>query len=175
MLCLMLCRPTDCSPPSSSVHGISQARTLEWLAKSSFSRGSSQPRDWTCVSCLAGRFFTTEPPGKFYLLIFLLKMKKVDRWNNLLTFTGIINVGFDKRIQQESNKRSLFGPKQLISIFESLRISLCTLYGFFSSDLWFCTVPWQLHDFFLNHWKFSITTILPSESSFPLSVSKTRL
>ena len=44
-----LCDPMDCSPPGSSVHGISQARTLEWVAVS-FSRGSSQPRDDTRVS-----------------------------------------------------------------------------------------------------------------------------
>ena len=46
---LTLCGPVDCSPPGSSVHGISQARILEWVAISC-SRGSSQPRDWTCVS-----------------------------------------------------------------------------------------------------------------------------
>ena len=61
--CVTLCDPTDCSPPGSSVHGISQARILEWVAISS-SRGSSQPRDWTHLSSLAGRFFTTEPPGE---------------------------------------------------------------------------------------------------------------
>ena len=55
--------PMDCSPPGSSVHGILQARILEWVAIS-FPRGSSQPRDWTQVSLVAGRFFTTEPPGK---------------------------------------------------------------------------------------------------------------
>ena len=49
-------RPVDCSPPSSSVHGILQARILEWVAIS-FSRGSSQPRDQTQVSCIAGRHF----------------------------------------------------------------------------------------------------------------------
>ena len=48
-------RPMDCSPPGSSVHGILQARTLQWVAIPSF-RGSSQPRDQTQVSCLAGRF-----------------------------------------------------------------------------------------------------------------------
>ena len=48
--------PMDCSPPGSSVHGIFQARILEWVAIS-FSRGSSQPRDWTQVSCIAGRCF----------------------------------------------------------------------------------------------------------------------
>ena len=44
-------------PPGSSVHGILQARILEWVAIF-FSRGSSQPRDWTQVSCTAGRIFT---------------------------------------------------------------------------------------------------------------------
>ena len=53
----------DCSPPGSSVHRISQARILEWVA-SSFSKGSSQPRDQTSVSHIAGRFFTAEPPRK---------------------------------------------------------------------------------------------------------------
>ena len=48
----------NCSLPGSSVHGISQARILEWIAIS-FSRGSSWPRDQTCISYIAGRFFTT--------------------------------------------------------------------------------------------------------------------
>ena len=47
----------DCSPPGPSVHGILQARTLEWVAVS-FSERSSRPRDRTWVSCIAGRFFT---------------------------------------------------------------------------------------------------------------------
>ena len=42
--------PMGCSPSGPSVHGISQARILEWVAIS-FSRGSSQPRDQTCISC----------------------------------------------------------------------------------------------------------------------------
>ena len=45
------------TPPGSSVHRILQARVLHWVAIS-FSRGSSQPREWTQVSCIAGRFFT---------------------------------------------------------------------------------------------------------------------
>ena len=51
------------SPPGSSVHGILQARTLEWVSVPS-SRGSSRPRDGTQVSCMTGGFFTAEPPGK---------------------------------------------------------------------------------------------------------------
>ena len=54
--CPTLCNPMDCSPPGSSVHGILQARILEWIAIP-FSR-SSWPRDPTWVSCIAGRFFT---------------------------------------------------------------------------------------------------------------------
>ena len=46
-----------CSLPGSSVHGILQAGILEWVAIS-FSRGSSQPRNWTQVSCITGRLFT---------------------------------------------------------------------------------------------------------------------
>ena len=62
-LCPTLCNPTNCTPPGSSVHGILQARILEWVAIP-FSRGSSWPRDWTQVSCITGRFFPSEPPGK---------------------------------------------------------------------------------------------------------------
>ena len=51
-LCWTLCDLTDYT-----VHGILQARILEWVAFP-FSRGSSQPRDWTQVSCIAGGFFT---------------------------------------------------------------------------------------------------------------------
>ena len=63
--CPTLCDPMDGSPPGSSVHGILQARILEWVAIS-FSKGSSQPRDWICLSlsspALVGRFFTTSAP-----------------------------------------------------------------------------------------------------------------
>ena len=51
-------RPTLCHPMDYTVHEILQARILEWVAVP-FSRGSSQPRDWTQVSCIAGRFFTS--------------------------------------------------------------------------------------------------------------------
>ena len=53
----------NCSPPSSSSHGILQARILEWVAMPS-SRASSRSRDWTCISCITGQFFTAEPPEK---------------------------------------------------------------------------------------------------------------
>ena len=55
--CLTLCNPMDCSLPGFSIHGIFQARVLEWVA-TPFSWGSSQPRDQTRVSCTIGRRFT---------------------------------------------------------------------------------------------------------------------
>ena len=56
--CLILCDPMDGSPPGSSVHGISQARILEWVAISSF-RGFSWSRNQIQVSCIAGVFSTS--------------------------------------------------------------------------------------------------------------------
>ena len=66
-LCLTLCEPTDCSPPGSLDHGILPARILEWVAIP-FSRVSSQSRDQTCVSCIAGRFFTIWATGEGWQL-----------------------------------------------------------------------------------------------------------
>ena len=71
--CLTLWDLMDCSLPGSSLHGIFQARILQWVATSSFSRGSSWLRDETQVSCVSyiGRLFffflTTEPSELFYL------------------------------------------------------------------------------------------------------------
>ena len=68
MVCVHMCvfscsvvsdslQPMDCSPPGSSVHGILPARIRKWVAIP-FSRGSSQPRNWTQVSCITGSFLT---------------------------------------------------------------------------------------------------------------------
>ena len=54
---VQLCDPMNCSPLGSSIHGILQARILEWITIS-FSRESFQPRDQTRISCIASRFFT---------------------------------------------------------------------------------------------------------------------
>ena len=67
--CPTLCNPMDCRLPGSSVHGIFQARVLEWVAFP-FSRRSSQPRDRTWVSCIVGSFttWTTGLAGNYLLL-----------------------------------------------------------------------------------------------------------
>ena len=70
--CLTLWDTMNCCLPGFSVHGILQARILKWVAMPS-SRGSFPPRDWNCISCsscIAGRFFTTEPPGKPFYVAF---------------------------------------------------------------------------------------------------------
>ena len=72
MSCLTLCDPMDCSPPSSSAHGMRQARILERVAIS-FSRGYSQSRDWTQVSCIAGRFFADWATGEAQVIQHLKK------------------------------------------------------------------------------------------------------
>ena len=65
--CLTLCNPMDCSLPGSSVHGIFQTRILEW-ATVPFSRGSSQPRDWTQVY-RGGRFRNNIPRNMNYIYL----------------------------------------------------------------------------------------------------------
>ena len=62
--CPTLCDPVDCRPPGSSVHGILQARILEWIAIS-FSRGFSWSRDRTHFSCIAGRCFNLWAPREW--------------------------------------------------------------------------------------------------------------
>ena len=62
-LCLTLCNPMDCHPSDSSVHGLLQARILEWVAIP-FSRGSSQPRDGTQSPALQVDSLSSEPQAK---------------------------------------------------------------------------------------------------------------
>ena len=73
--------PMDCSPPGSSVHGILHARTLEWVAIP-FSRGSSWSRDWTWVSCTAGRFFRLSYSMLDHVILF-----HISWWSLLLEFS----------------------------------------------------------------------------------------
>ena len=87
--CPTICDPMDCSPPSSSVRGILQARILKWVAIS-FSRRSSPPRDWTWVSCLAGRFFTSwatrETPSYKPLFLIVTAMCLLKKKNTTFNF-----------------------------------------------------------------------------------------
>ena len=85
--CSILFDPVDSSSPDSYVHGILQARILEWVA-TSFSRGSSWPRDWTCISCvgydnLDSVLKSITLPTKVYIvkaIVFLVVMCGYESW-----------------------------------------------------------------------------------------------
>ena len=77
--CPTLCDPMDCSRPGSSVHGIFQAIVLEWIAIS-FSRGSSQPRDWTQVSHTVDRRFT------------IWATREVPLWNRGVLVKNVVSI-----------------------------------------------------------------------------------
>ena len=76
---LTLCNPMDCSPQGSSAYGIFPARILEWVVIP-FSRESSQPKDQTQVSCIAGRFFTIRDTGKPYNCMWVYNYLRLRRW-----------------------------------------------------------------------------------------------
>ena len=80
--CPTLCNAMDCNPPGSSVHGILQARMLEWVAMPS-SRGLPNPgiKPTSLTSpALAGRFFTTSTPGKLRLVWKFILNKTIPLW-----------------------------------------------------------------------------------------------
>ena len=85
--CPTLCRHgvTDCSPPGSSIHGILQARMLEWVAIP-FSRGSSQSRDWTQVSCTAGRLFIVWATREAHSSIFYMFLLSILQCHKIRVF-----------------------------------------------------------------------------------------
>ena len=88
-LWLALCDPMDCSPPGSCLHGILQARILEWVAIP-FSRGSSWPRDRTQVSCIAGGFFTVWATGESWRHYTKWNKSEKDQYPMISLICGIL-------------------------------------------------------------------------------------
>ena len=109
-----LCDPIGHSPPGSSAHGILQARILEWVAIPFF-RGSSQPRDWNWVSCIAGRFFTlwaTREADTAYLQGKLIRIKKTFKGSSPLANPNSISGD----LSQEFKRYKVFWTKMFISL-----------------------------------------------------------
>ena len=104
--CPTLFDPVGCRPPGSSVHGIFQARKLEWVVIS-FSRGSSQPRDWTCVSCI-GR----------WMLNHCATREAQTRWK-LTQISNVLYWGQNNKIKGE--KRN---PTQIISNMKNIALPI---------------------------------------------------
>ena len=110
-------QPVDCSPPSSSVHGILQARILEWVAIS-FSRGSSRPRDQTQVPHIAGRCFN------------LCTIREALKYNNPSTNIKDFKGGKEARLKEEGRRRERRSERgDLTDVFWHLQIPRC--YGTF--------------------------------------------
>ena len=82
-LSLALCDPMDCSPWGSSVHGLLQARILEWVAIP-FSRGSYWLRDWTLVYCITSRLFSV---SIHIILVFKMKLSRWRNWSQVKQLT----------------------------------------------------------------------------------------
>ena len=107
--CLTLYEPMDCRLPVSSVMGVLQVRTLEWVARTS-SRGSAQPRGQTQVSLIAGGFFTIWATKKDQLLccsppfthfsqiyeVLIFRLKMFVYWASLIICYALIYQGRDK-------------------------------------------------------------------------------
>ena len=123
---LTLCDPMDCSLPGSSDHGISQARILEWVAIS-FSRESFQPWDRTYVSCLAGGFFTTEPPRKPIQLNISSNSFMLYLCYNVLLFTYYSDFQTKKQVQKKQSNFLTYKEGQSRGLYSGLADSeTCT-------------------------------------------------
>ena len=105
---LVLSCPTladmDCSLPGSSVYGILQKRILEWVAIS-FSRGSSWPRNWIQVSCIAGRFFTDWAMRKAHMWKYQ-ETKETDVMTEIMVADNFIKSTTDIKLQIQGAKRT---------------------------------------------------------------------
>ena len=107
--------PRDCNTPGSSVHGISQARILEWIAIA-FSRRYSWSSAQTHISCLAGRSFTTEPPGKSELLLRWEQSQGVEVGSTVIGANSALPPSSEKPPQVHLLQVCLTGNKAVMDI-----------------------------------------------------------
>ena len=128
-LYLTLCNPMDYSLPGSSIHGIFQARVLEWVAIPS-SRGSSQPRNQTQVSRIVGRHFTVWATGE-HSLKSLTKIPKNVLWEHILIFSELSVLSSEDPITSKPLFLSSLSFVWLMFFF----IVLCTSHSVMSNSL----------------------------------------
>ena len=103
--CSTFCDLMDCSPSDSSACGILQARILDWVTIP-FSRVFAQPRDWTWVSCIAGRFLQMSHQGSLIYLILVLYFYSVFLpWRNLHSAYYTFILTLTSRNQSNRGKR----------------------------------------------------------------------
>ena len=107
--------PRDCNTPGSSVHGIFQAGILEWIAIA-FSRRYSWSSGQTHISCLAGRSFTTEPPGKSELLLRWEQSQGVEVGSTVIGANSALPPSSEKPPQVHLLQVCLTGNKAVMNI-----------------------------------------------------------
>ena len=110
-------QPLNCSPPGSFIHRISPARILEWVPIS-FSKGSSWPRNpthFSWVSCIAGGFFITKPPGKPLMYANRMQTSKNSLQNN-------VSLSYKINVYRTWNPTIL-----LLVIFSEKPLHVCTI------------------------------------------------
>ena len=116
--CVWLCDPLDSSLPGSYVHGIFQARVLEWVAIS-FSRGSSQPRNRTRASCIAGRrsiWATREALWFLEQISYFISVYKPNKWTSKLylhmlgAWESLITSNKSKKLNRMKQKQLFLNP-----------------------------------------------------------------
>ena len=138
-----------CSPPDFFVHGILQARLLEWVAMPS-SKGSSQPRDWICISCIAGGFFShwatwESLPKDVEKLKLTYIARGIVKWykqkmdlhflkiiglphNPAVPFIGIWNIYLQKNLYIKVHSSIIYSQKSInISIIHQLMNEKCQI------------------------------------------------
>ena len=130
---VQLCNPMDCSLPRSSVHGIFQARVLEWVAIS-FSRGSAWPRDRTQISHIAGRRFTIwATPGQINGIAIHIVRNRLYQAVSQYFRAGTVNIGSDGvgsyQHAMMGGEPKIFLPKEASSPILSEKSSWSHLYS----------------------------------------------
>ena len=125
--CPTLCDPVDCSRPCSSIYGIFQARILEWVAIS-FSRGPSQPRDWTRVAHIVSRCFTVWATREVLAWIWKCRV----RWGD-----PRVHLFFSTHSSRLSPSPST-GPSRLLAVHPPLLLPLTPLLCIHCADFYPC-------------------------------------
>ena len=140
------CDPMDYSQPGSSVHGILQARILEWIAIS-LCRESSQPRNWTWVSCTAGRFFSNWATREAQYIAMRESVHRGSLFHSFyFMFGNFQNKKFKKKVQYLCNLWRMLLFKKKDTGYQTVNYFLyftCFRFSFFffflERVLWNCT------------------------------------
>ena len=158
-LCPPLCDPMNCSPPGSFVHGILQARVLEWIAIS-FSRGYSWPRDRTRVSCIAGRRFTVWATRESTEELYKKDMHNPDNHDGVITHLepDILECEVKWALESITTNKASGGDGIPIKLFQILKDKVVKVVHSICQQIW-KTQQWP------QDWERSAFTPIPKKGN----------